>query len=204
MKSVARKVGTAKVAAHQPHEGPCRGLVGVRCSTDEQLDRYGPEAVVDLLVSGHYRQPIAFGPEMLEQAAARNERVRDFFRSAERVDGEADPVVTTLREAFLDALADDFNTPRAMAELYDLVSEGNKRALRGAHQAMREMLAIVGLDSLADVESATDPEAEKLAREREAARAGRDFERADRLRDEIADLGYVVRDTPDGPRLVPR
>src|SRR6266487_719093 len=61
----------------------------------EALDRYGPEAVVDLLVSGHYRQPIAFGPEMLEQAAARNERVRDFFRSAERVDGEADPVVTT-------------------------------------------------------------------------------------------------------------
>jgi cysteinyl-tRNA synthetase len=170
----------------------------------EALDRYGAEAVIDLLVSGHYRQPLAFGTEALDQAQARNERVRDFFRSADRVDGEPDDVVVRLREAFLDALADDFNTPRAMAALYELVGEGNRNPLRGAHTVMEEMLEIVGLESLADVGEAGDPEAERLAAEREEARAAGDFERADRLRDEIAALGFVVRDTADGPRLVPR
>jgi cysteinyl-tRNA synthetase len=170
----------------------------------EALDRYGSEAVIDFLISGHYRQPLAFGADALEQARARNERVRDFFRSAGRVDGEPDPAVARLRGRFLDALADDFNTPRAMAELYDLVTEANKRPLRGAHAALGEMLEIVGLGALARREDVTDPEAERLAREREDARAARDFERADRLREEIAALGFVVRDTPDGPRLVPR
>jgi cysteinyl-tRNA synthetase len=170
----------------------------------EALDRYGAEAVIDFLISGHYRQPLSFGTDALERATARNERVRDFFRSAERLDGEPDPVVARLQGDFMDALADDFNTPRAMAELYELVAEGNRRPLRGAHAALAEMLAVVGLGALARVEAAVDPEAERLAREREEARAARDFERADRLRDEIAALGFGVRDTPDGPRLVPR
>ena len=68
---------------------------------------------------------------------------------------------------------------------------------------MEEMLGIVGLESLADVGEPGDPEAVRLAAEREEARAAGDFERADRLRDEIAAMGFVVRDTPDGPRLVP-
>jgi cysteinyl-tRNA synthetase len=170
----------------------------------EALDRFGAEAVIDFLISGHYRQPISFGVEALEQAVARNERLRDFFRAAERVDGEADPLVAAGREAFLAALADDFNTPRAMAEIYDLVSEGNKRPLAGAHAAVADLLDLVGLGSLSAVDEAVDPDAERLAREREEARAARDFDRADRLRDEIAERGYAVRDTPHGPKLVRR
>jgi cysteinyl-tRNA synthetase len=170
----------------------------------EALDRFGAEAVVNYLVSGHYRQPIAFGEEALEQAVARNERVRDFFRDATRVDGDPDPAVVRIRDAFFEALSDDFNTPRAMAELYDLVTEGHKRPLRGAHQAMEEMLEVVGLERLAMPEGRADPEAERLLDERETARAERDFERADRIRDELAERGWEVRDTPDGARLVRR
>jgi cysteinyl-tRNA synthetase len=170
----------------------------------EALDEYGPEAVVDFLISGHYRQPLAFGEDALEEARARNQRIRDFFREAEREDGEPDPVVAEIREAFLTALADDFNTPRAMAAVYDLVTEGHKRApLRGAHRVMEELLEIVGLESLAGVDEA-DPHAERLLAERDAARAARDYERADGLRDELAELGYDVRDGPDGGRLVRR
>jgi cysteinyl-tRNA synthetase len=170
----------------------------------EALDRFGAEAVIDFLISGHYRQPISFGVEALEQARARNERVRDFFRSAERIGGEPDPVVAAGREAFLAALADDFNTPRAMAEIYDVVTEGNKRPLAGAQATVAELLDILGLGSLAAVDEPVDAEAERLAREREEARAARDFDRADRLREEIAARGYTVRDTPEGPRLVRR
>jgi cysteinyl-tRNA synthetase len=170
----------------------------------EALDRFGAEAVVNYLVSGHYRQPIAFGEEALQQAVARNERVRDFFRDATRVDGDPDPAVVRIRDAFFEALSDDFNTPKAMAELYDLVTEGHKRPLRGAHQAMEEMLEVVGLERLAMPEGRADPEAERLLDERETARAERDFERADRIRDELAERGWEVRDTPDGARLVRR
>jgi cysteinyl-tRNA synthetase len=102
----------------------------------EALDCFGPEAVVDYLISGHYRQPLAFGEDALEQARARNERVRNFFRDAERVEGGPDPTVEASRDAFFDALADDFNTPRAMAEVYDLVAEGHRRPLAGAHAAI--------------------------------------------------------------------
>jgi cysteinyl-tRNA synthetase len=170
----------------------------------EALDRFGPQAVIDFLVSGHYRQPLSFGEDALEQAVARNERVRDFFRDAPRVDGDPDPVVERTREAFFEALADDFNTPKAMAELYDLVTEGHKRPLAGAHEAMEEMLRVVGLERLAAPEARPDPDAERLLEEREAARAERDFARADRIRTELTELGWEVRDTPEGARLVRR
>ena len=170
----------------------------------EALNRYGPEPVVDFLISGHYRQPLAFSVDALEQAQARNERIRDFFRSAERVDGEGDAAVNERREAFLEALAGDFNTPRAMAELYDLVTEGHRRPLPGAHQAILEMLEIVGLEALGAEAAIADPDAERLLAERESARANREFERADKLRDELAARGFDVRDTPAGARLVRR
>ncbi|MGH2953610.1 MAG: cysteine--tRNA ligase [Solirubrobacterales bacterium] len=170
----------------------------------EAIDRFGPEAVVGFLVSGHFRQPIAFGEDALEQARARNERLRDFFRAAERVDGEPDAVVAEAREAFLDALADDFNTPRAMAGLYDLVAEAHRRPLAGAHDAVAELLAIVGLESLAEADEPADAEAQTLLAERERARQARDFERADEIRLRLAQRGWEVRDTPQGARLVRR
>jgi cysteinyl-tRNA synthetase len=170
----------------------------------EALDRFGAEAVVDYLISGHYRQPLAFGEDALEQARARNERVRNFFRDAERVEGDPDPAVEASRDAFFDALADDFNTPKAMAAVYDLVAEGHRRPLGGAHAAIEEMLAVVGLERLAEPPEAADSDAERLLAEREEARKAGDFERADRLRGELASRGFDVRDAPEGPRLVRR
>jgi cysteinyl-tRNA synthetase len=171
----------------------------------EALDRFGSDAVVDFLISGHYRQPLAFGEDALEAATARNERVRDFFRGTERADGEPDAAVVESREAFLAALADDFNTPRAMAALHDLITEANKRApLAGGHAVLEEMLGVVGLERLAAAGYEADPEAEGLLVERERARAARDFATADRIRDELEERGFEVRDTPAGARLVRR
>jgi cysteinyl-tRNA synthetase len=178
--------------------------VGNIFQLSEAVERYGGEAVVNFLVSGHYRQPIAFSNQGLEQAAARSERLRDFFRDAERIDGDPDERAVAAREAFLDALADDFNTPKAMAVLYELVSEGHRRPLAGAHAVAEELLELVGLEGLARAEEAADPEAERLAAEREEARQAGDFERADRIRNELAGRGYEVRDTAAGPRLVRR
>jgi cysteinyl-tRNA synthetase len=184
--------------------------VGNIFQLSEALDRYGAEAVVAYLLSGHYRQPLAFGEDVLEEAVARCERIRNFLREAGGGEGEAgraleaDPAVGEAREAFFAALADDFNTPQAWAAIAGLVAEGNRRELPGARAALEEMLGVFGLEGLAAAESDADPEAERLLAEREQARAQRQFERADQLRNELAGLGWEVRDTPEGARLVRR
>jgi cysteinyl-tRNA synthetase len=143
----------------------------------------------------------------LEQAASGVERLRNFLREhppGEGGGGVHDSFVIARRDGFLDALADDFNTPRAMAEVFELVSEANKRNLPGASDAIVELLEIVGLGSLAGAEDGPDAEAERLLAEREQARGERDFERADRIRDQLSGRGWEVRDGPDGARLVRR
>jgi len=210
----------------------------------EALDRYGREAVVAYLISGHYRQPLAFGAEQMEQAKAQVERLRNFFRehpvrepggpplgtceparpgpeprASARVPGGGPPGSRV--EAFREALADDFNTPRAMAEAFGLVAEANREDMPGAPEALLEMLELVELDSLAAekiVEGGAEltakvvpgasgetlsPE-EVLLAEREEARAERDFERADTIRDQLAVRGWEVRDSPEGAKLVPK
>ncbi|MEZ5075810.1 MAG: cysteine--tRNA ligase [Solirubrobacterales bacterium] len=179
------------------------------------LDRYGREAVVAYLVSGHYRQPLAFGPEEMEQSVARVERLRNFFRShprgesgdtspEQRIGGSGEPSPDSHVERFREALADDFNTPRALAEVFELVGAANREEIPGAPAAVAEMLELLGLASIAEADEGAEPddEAEELMRAREDARAAKDFERADAIRDELAELGFEVRDSVDGPSLV--
>jgi cysteinyl-tRNA synthetase len=190
----------------------------------EALDRYGREAVVAYLISGHYRQPLAFGDEQMTQAVAQVERLRNFFREQAQGDGSGggpaeqrrggsggpppDPSPAARLNGFKDALADDFNTPKAMAEAFELIGEANRGEVgRGsASSVLAEMLELVGLSSLTqpDEGAETDTEAEELMAEREEARAAKDFERADEIRNRLAELGWLVRDSADGPRLVPK
>ncbi|HEY8809625.1 MAG TPA: cysteine--tRNA ligase [Solirubrobacterales bacterium] len=186
----------------------------------EALDRYGREAVVAYLVSGHYRQPLAFGEDQMEQAVAQVERLKNFFRehpvgdrpgresgetpSEQQLGGSAGVSPDSRVEAFRKALADDFNTPRATAEVFELVGEANREVVPGAPEAVRAMLELVGLESLASAEEGAGDEAEELLAEREEARAAKDFGRADEIRDRLAGLGWEVRDGAEGAKLVPK
>ena len=170
----------------------------------EAIERYGREAAVAYLISGHYRQPLAFGPEQMEQAVARVEGLRNFFREHGAGEEEPGPEAAGALERFLDALADDFNTPRALAEASELVGLANRGEAAGAAPALARMVGLLGLESLAEPEEGADPEAEALLAEREQARAARDFERADRIRDRLAEQGWEVRDSAEGARLVRR
>jgi cysteinyl-tRNA synthetase len=170
----------------------------------EALERFGREAVVAYLVSGHYRQPLAFGEEALREAGARVERLRNFLR-----DNPPGPEPSAEAEGFearfRDALADDFNTPKALAEAFGLVSAANQTQIEGAGTALAAMLELLGLGSLAQAEpEAAGAEAEALLAEREAARGARDFDRADAIREQLDEMGWEVRDTPQGARLVRR
>jgi cysteinyl-tRNA synthetase len=174
--------------------------VGNIFQLSEAVERFGPEAVVAYLSSGHYRQPLEFSEEALVEARARVERIRNYLAEAP-AGGDEDPFVAQQREVFLAALADDFNTPRAWAAVFEFVAEGNRRPLAGAHAALAELLPLLGLESLLATADGADPEAERLLAERDRARAERDFERADSIRDRLGELGWEVRDTPAGARL---
>jgi len=181
--------------------GNIRSLAGA-------LDEVGRDALVMYFVSGHYRQPLAYSPEALRDAARSVERVRDLCRRLDR-SAPAPAGLEPRARAFFDALADDFNTPAARAELFEWVGEANRRLDLGERVgvgALDEMLALLGLERLLEArfEEAGADGAEALLAEREAARAARDFAAADRKRDELAALGWDVRDTPEGPRLLRR
>ncbi len=176
--------------------------VGNIFQLSEAIERYGGQTVVAYLASGHYRQPLAFSDEQLIEAAARVDRIRNYLRDA--AGGEPDSFLVEKRQAFLDALADDFNTPQAFAVLFEIVAEGNKRELAGARSVLEELLPLLGLDSLLAEEEPAPPEAEELLAQRQEARAAKEFDRADSLRDQLAELGWEVRDESGGARLVRR
>jgi cysteinyl-tRNA synthetase len=173
----------------------------------ETLEEYGRDALVMYFVRGHYRKPIDFSPEALEQAGRAVERVRELPR---RLDPNGPPVADaeSLERRFYEALADDYNTPQALSIVFELVAEANKGLGDGARVGpgpLREMLWTLGLEDLLELDDAPPgPEAERLLAEREEARAAGDFATADARRDELAALGYEVRDTPEGPQLVRR
>ncbi|CAN5531298.1 cysteine--tRNA ligase [soil metagenome] len=214
----ARGVPLARIWMHngmvQLEKEKMSKSVGNIFQLSEALDRYGPQAVVAFLASGHYRQPLAFSDDLLEESKARVAGIRNYIRtrtsSASRpgvrgADAEVlDSFVESKRDEFLGALADDFNTPRAFAALAEIVAEGNRRELPGARGALEELLPLLGLGSLMAEEEGADSEAERLLAEREAARAAKDFERSDAIRDELAALGWEVRDEAGGARLVRR
>jgi cysteinyl-tRNA synthetase len=156
------------------------------------LERWGRETLLMFFLMGHWRKPIDFSEENLEQARAQVESFRNFFLD---VDGRGGVVQT---EALAEVLDDDFNTPEALALFHEWRSRGDWPSLRNG-------LAIFGLESLAEPRVAPT-ELLQLAKLRGEARKRKDFPEADRLRDELLAAGWVVRDVaePPGFRLVPR
>ena len=151
------------------------------------LDTLGRESLLLYLMSGHYRQPIAFHDEALAAASGRAESFREVFRNP------SVPAAPGEWERLAAALDDDFNTPEALAVLHSWRD----------HELLLRALDVFGLVSLAETEDAP-PAVVELAERRQRARAERDFGEADRLRAEIEAAGWEARDVAEGFQLVPR
>jgi cysteinyl-tRNA synthetase len=182
--------------------------VGNIAPLHEVVEEWGRHAVVMYLIGGHYRQPLAFGQSELSESDLRVRRIRNALSRV--AEGEPTPLeMAHHRETFFDALAEDFNTPRALASLFEWVREANRRAEPPGDRDLREMLGVIGLGELTPLEGAApeeiDGEAADLRDRRETARAARDFELADRLREQLLVLGWEVRDRAGEPaELIPR
>jgi len=177
--------------------------VGNIAPLHEVLANVGPETVVMYLISGHYRQPLAFSEAALEQARANVARIREVGRRLSPGDSEGD--LERLRDVFFDKLARDFNTPEALAVLNEWIREATHATREDppGDSHLREMLGVLGLESLLAATAEAPAEVRELAEQRELARGERDFAAADRLREEISALGWEVRDVPGGFELLP-
>jgi cysteinyl-tRNA synthetase len=124
--------------------------------------------------------------------------------------------IDATHEKFTDEMDDDFNTAGALAALFELIRQGNtfldtlgssepdpaeRRALQQTIDCLVELFGVLGV-VLTPQEVSSDAEAEALLHARSAARAAKDWERADMLRDRLVALGYLIEDTAQGPRLV--
>jgi cysteinyl-tRNA synthetase len=169
----------------------------------ETLDRYGPETLLMYFSGAHWRQPMEFDDDRLAEAAARAAGIRESARGL--VDGPSPEWSAPLRERFFDALARDFNTPRALAIVAEWTRAANRSPAGTVGAAdLGEMLDVLGLRSLLDDRDVEVPERVLALRDaREQARRDRDYAAADQLRDELSELGWEVRDGPKGPELLP-
>jgi cysteinyl-tRNA synthetase len=153
------------------------------------LDTWRREVVLLFFMTGHWRKPIDFTDETLQQAKAQWAS----FSNALLQRGSAD-VSDEEWGRLIAVLDDDFNTPEALALMHDW-------RRRGLHAELGKALALFGLSTTANE---APPEVVALAEQRQQARTDKDFAESDRLRDEIAAAGWVVRDEAGGFRLVPR
>ena len=157
--------------------------LGNDVSLKDALDRWGRETLLFFFMTGHWRKPLDYSEETLEQARAQLEGFRNVFRSPSEPVGD-----WTELEAALD---DDFNTPEALAVMHGWRD----------HELLRRAFELFGLASIADAEEAPAGVAE-LAERRREARDAKDFAESDRLRDEIGAAGWEVRDVAGAPGYV--
>lgn len=175
----------------------------------EALQRFSADALRLFVLFSHYRSPLTYSDEALEAAERGAERLRGALRPAPP--GEEAPF---LREAaaqaqhsFRQAMEDDFNTPAALASLFDLARDINRAreqsadgaALDGAQATLRELAGVMGLTLKEPQEDlAAKPFLELLLEIRGELRAAKQWALADRIRQGLASLGIAVEDRPDG------
>ncbi len=175
---------------------------------------HSAEAIRYLLAGAHYRKPLSFGFEPLQHAKAAVERIHGLAARLGEVGGEggeekATEACAVARRAFDEALADDLNTPEALAAVHGLVGRANSLLAEGAltRAGAERVLAELGvMDAVFGVllpvgaEDRLSAEEQPLFDERQEARRRREFARADAARVRLEALGVVIEDTPKGTR----
>ena len=182
----------------------------------EIADVYGYEVIRYFLISAHYRTPINYNLEIIEQCKSALERLYtcrdslDFALKNASVDIPDDPQlladIAAHRDAFITAMDDDLNTADGISAVFELVYDINTRILdktvspavcQAAADLFDELCGVLGI--LYNRKSNdVDAEIESLIAQRQEARKNKDFATADRIRDELKERGILLKDTPQG------
>lgn len=175
---------------------------------------HSPRAIRYLLLSVPYHTQLNFTFDGLRSAQAAIERLENFRRRLRGYNAEpgsnpqARDIIERARAGFEAAMNDDLNTSEALASVFDMVRDVNaaidsgrigQQDLQSALELLERVDSVLGVLGPEETEQ-LEPEIEALIREREAARRARDFARADQIRQQLAELGILLEDTPQGTR----
>ena len=186
------------------------------------LEHYDGEVLRFLILSGHYRGPIDFNSEILEQSKNAMTRLRNAKSnlthliktgSGNMTDDEKEKLAAydKYRQEFIEAMDDDLNTADAISAVFELVTAINTAVKDGASKefaqksldTLMELASVLGLlQQEFEEKIVIDDELAALLEERQEARKQKNFARADEIRDELKARGYAIKDTPQGPQLI--
>lgn len=181
----------------------------------EIADVYGYEVIRYFLISSHYRSPINYNLEIIEQCKSALERLYtcreslDFaIKNAAHIDDDIELInaLNSRREQFIEAMDDDLNTADGLSSVFELVKDINTKILdkavsenvcKTAAKVFDELCGVLGI--LYNRKSNDlDAEIEALIEKRQKARKNRDFATADKIRDDLKAQGIILKDTPQG------
>ncbi len=180
-------------------------------------EKYDLQVLRFFMLSAHYRSPLNFSAELMEAAKSSLERIltaadnltrlRDAARAGAMTDEETKlyEAADVFRQKFGQAMDDDCNTADAVAAVFELVkyinlnasAEHTKEYLQKLYDCLHTLCGVLGIRIEREVQL-LDADIEKLIEERTAARKNKDFARADQIRDELAGLGILLKDTREG------
>ncbi len=181
--------------------------LGIFVTLKQALSRYSPEAIRLFILSSHYRSPLNFSEEGVAAAERGVERLRQAaLADPARGEGGAPAGIdaAAVRRLFVEAMDRDFNSPQALAALFDLVRDINRALDQGAdvvpaQQVLRELCGVLGFSfQAAQIDLAAKPFIDLLVSLRTQLRQEKQWQLADRVRTSLKELGVILEDTPQG------
>ena len=187
------------------------------------LQHYDGEVLRFLILSGHYRGPIDFGPDILTQSQNGLARMRNAKSNLKHLIATGEGTMTDAekealagfdkyRTQFVEVMDDDLNTADAISAVFELVTAINTAVKDGATKefaqkaldVLMELTTVLGILQQDPEEAAEEiePEVQALIDERQAARKAKDFARADEIRDQLKAMGITLKDTPQGVQVI--
>ncbi|MCH8309601.1 MAG: cysteine--tRNA ligase [Chloroflexi bacterium] len=178
--------------------------IGNIVTVGEALKNYSADALRLFFLSSHYRSPLMYTEANVASQETALERLKNAVRPAPSAPAGSVLNANSFKVRFVEAMDDDFNTPRALAAMFDLVREINRckddgSDVSGAQDTLRELSGILGV-TLDDVSESSDagPFVQLLVDVRTELREARQFDIADSIRDRLSELGVTIEDNPGG------
>ena len=180
--------------------------IGNVITVGEALERFSPLALRLFFLSSHYRNPLVFSDQNIQAQERAIERIRNAATNrSQHTNGEVLDA-SEFERTFIEAMDDDLNTPRALAAVFDLSREINRASEQGkdvtaSQDTLRELVGILGIDlesQSSDSDGDIAPFVDLLVNIRTQLRGARQFALADRIRDELGELGVSIEDSSQG------
>ena len=184
-------------------------------------EHYSGDVIRFFLLSGHYRSPINFSDSLMEQSKQGYDRIATAIETLEflmangtdeAIENEADKLAALdkHKEKFIEVMDDDLNTADGIAAIFELVSDINLEVKDGTSKSyaeaalakIKELTDVLGIFTQDDEEAGLGDDIQALIDERQAARAEKNWAKADEIRDKLAAMGITLKDTPQGVQII--